>query len=103
DGDVLGNYTNVSSAIDEDAISGEEFLCFVKVNHDLTQKATALVHPTRRKITGEAANARVGRSETRTGERLDQIVNLFTLRERVKENGDGTDVHRESAQTQQMG
>ena len=99
---LLRDDADIARAIHPDAVAREERFRLVDVHDDFVEELPDLIHPARRQIARHAADARVAGGETRTRQRLEQIVELLALRERVHEHGQRADIHREAAHAEQM-
>src|SRR3954463_10138198 len=100
--DLFRQYTDIAGTINEDAVAGQQLLRFVEVDDHILEKLSTLVDPAGRQIARKTTDARVSCSETGARERLDQIINLFALREGVHEHRQRAHIHGERAKPQKM-
>ena len=90
----LETYPTPLAPVDEDPVVGQELVDVVDGLVDLRERRLRALDPALGQVAGEAADARVGRRETRAAELLDEVVDVFARAEEVPKIRERADVDR---------
>src|SRR2546423_6241605 len=99
---ITRDHADVAGAIHEDAVPGQQFVHFVELRDEVVEKFLKRRDEGVRQITDLAADARVGRSEARPSEELEQVIELFALGERVEKRRHRAEIEGHGAEAEQM-
>lgn len=103
DGGFLGNDADVHHAVSEDFVVIEELGDFPDGDFAFIEEGADGGIEAGRHIAHLPADAGVGGGETRSGELLAEVIDLFPLGEGVEENGHRADVHGADTDAEHVG
>src|SRR5689334_20374558 len=81
---ILGNNSNVTSAIDENFVPSEQSIDLIQLRNESIKKCFQLRNKRWRKIADLSADARVGSGESRARQQLEQVIEFLALGEGVE-------------------
>ena len=96
------DHADVAGAIHKNLVPCEQLVRLADGHADFLGELGQFLRPAIRQITRQPADARVGRRETRAGQRLNQVVDFFALGKRVQEHRHRADIHGKRPDAEKM-
>ena len=96
------NHADLPRSIDENAISGEEFVDLIELRNETVEKLFELRDETFRQIADLTAHAGIGCGESRAGQEFEEIIKFLALGEGVEKHRHGAEIERHRAEPQKV-